>query len=629
MANDHIELHPFHGGICPSTEKAASTSKPIQFPPLADRLVLPLLQHSGEVGRLVVAPGDAVKKGQVLVAPEHPMSVAVHAPTSGTVIAIEPYPVPHPSGIEDSCILLDPDGLDHSETGQGIEDFLEASPAALLEQIRWAGIAGLGGAGFPTDLKLSATGIHTLIINGAECEPYISADDMLMRERAADVLQGILILLKLTQAKICLVGIEDDKPQAILAMQQALEQSQVKDAHKLQAQIQVVDIPTRYPSGGEKQLIRVLTGQEVPSGQLPSSLGIVCQNVGTAYAVYRAVAKGEPLISRITTLAGGALKTPMNVEALLGTPVGHLLNYAGLNTSELDQLIMGGPLMGVPIHSLDTPISKISNCVLAASAGELTQPEQAQSCIRCGYCADVCPAQLLPQQLYWFTRAQEWQKAQNHHLFDCIECGACAYVCPSQIPLVQYYRFGKGEIRQAQQASLKSDRARERFESRQQRLEREQAERIAKRKARALASSDTIAQLKDKTLTSEASSEVSNEASPAAANPNNVQQPPSVKRIPVSEATHYRGVGAIGEVEVASVQPVTVLQQSAQWLALEKKLRMTQDRVEQAQERLSMARSQGLDTEQALERALQKQLDKQAELEQQRSALLAKAPSTD
>lgn len=584
MTQRHIELHQFPGGICPPTQKALSTSRPIAYPPLAKQLILPIQQHTGMPGRVLVKVGEQVKKGQMLVDAQLPISVAVHASTSGIITAIDEHWVPHPSGMKDMCIFLEPDGLDESVEYQGYENYLETNPTKLLECIRASGISGLGGAGFPTDIKLKASKIETLIINGAECEPYISADDMLMRERSEDILQGILILLKLTKADVCLVGIEDDKPQAIFAMKQALEKDKDDDTHR----VNIVEIPTRYPSGGEKQLIKILTGKEVPSGKLPANIGVLCQNVGTAYAVQQAVALGRPLVSRITTLAGGALSTPMNLEVPLGTPIGHLLEYTGLHQEQLEQLIIGGPLMGFPVKTTSIPITKISNCILATKQGELSTPEQARPCIRCGYCTDVCPAQLLPQQLYWFSTAQEWQKAESHNLFDCIECGACAYVCPSEIPLVQYYRFAKGEIRQDRAATEKSDRARERFEFRNQRIEREKVARAARRQARANTDTKVLSE--------------KSHAKPMDKQP-------------------LRSVGAIGDVEAESIQSLLVDEAALE--AINKKIRMMEDRVGKARERYEMALSDGLDTASALKRAFDKQETKLTTLLSERERMMS------
>ena len=335
----------------------------------------------------------------------------------------------------------------------------------------------MGGAGFPTSVKVNLGDhqrVEQLIINAVECEPYITADDRLMRERADEIVLGIQILQYLLNPHDTLIGIEDNKPEAIAALRAACADSDVE----------VRVVPTKYPSGGEKQLIQLLTGKEVPSGSIPAQCGVVCQNVGTAWAVKRAVHDGEPLLSRITTVTGDAVARPGNYEVWLGTPVADLLHHAGVDKERLGRLVMGGPMMGFTLHDPSVPVVKTSNCVIAASAEELPEPPPEQACIRCGACAEVCPANLLPQQLYWYAKTDDFERAQHHNLMDCIECGACAYVCPSHIPLVQYYRYAKGEIRTQAAEQIKADRARERFEARQARLEREQAEKEARRRAR-------------------------------------------------------------------------------------------------------------------------------------------------
>ena len=476
---DHTQqVWDIPGGIHPAEHKELSNQLPVQPAPLPKRLILPLSQHLGAPAEPCVSVGERVRKGQLLAAANGLVSVPVHAPTSGTISAIGPQPFPHVSGLPAPAIVLDSDGLEQWSTLQPCPDYRQLDATALLEKIRQAGISGLGGAGFPTAVKLTARAqqkIHTLIINGTECEPYISADDLLMREKADALISGIDILVQLLQPDTVLIGIEDNKPAAIAAVRAALSGR----SYNLKV------FPTKYPSGGEKQLIQILTGREVPSGGLPADIGMLCQNVGTCVAIHDAVVLGRPLISRITTLTGSALARPMNVEALLGTPVGELLEFAGLDRSKLSRLLLGGPMMGFTLPSLDVPLIKTSNCLLAASRDELPAPAPALPCIRCGDCAAACPASLLPQQLHFFALGQQHEQLKAHHLFDCIECGACAYVCPSSIPLVQYYRAAKSEIRELEHKQLKAEQSRQRFEQRQERLRREEQRKDAERQARA------------------------------------------------------------------------------------------------------------------------------------------------
>ncbi len=470
-------VYDFPGGVHPAEHKTVSNRTPIAPGPRPAQLVLPLNMHLGAPARPIVAVGDRVLKGQMLAEPAGAVSAALHAPTSGTVVALGPRPIQHPSGMDALCIVLEPDGEDRWAERRPVADHTRLGPGKLIALLRDAGVAGLGGAGFPTSVKVNLGDhqrVEQLIINAVECEPYITADDRLMRERADEIVLGIQILQYLLNPHDTLIGIEDNKPEAIAALRAACADSDVE----------VRVVPTKYPSGGEKQLIQLLTGKEVPSGSIPAQCGVVCQNVGTAWAVKRAVHDGEPLLSRITTVTGDAVAHPGNYEVWLGTPVADLLHHAGVDKERLGRLVMGGPMMGFTLHDPSVPVVKTSNCVIAASAEELPEPPPEQACIRCGACAEVCPANLLPQQLYWYAKTDDFERAQHHNLMDCIECGACAYVCPSHIPLVQYYRYAKGEIRTQAAEQIKADRARERFEARQARLEREQAEKEARRRAR-------------------------------------------------------------------------------------------------------------------------------------------------
>ncbi|UJJ31702.1 electron transport complex subunit RsxC [Halopseudomonas maritima] len=473
-----IRIWDIPGGIHPAENKTQSLGHGIETPPLPAQLVVPLQQHLGGRAEPCVAVGDQVLKGQMIAEASSLVSCPVHAPTSGTVTAIGPAPYPHASGLEEWAVHIEADGEDRWCPLQPVADFRSLQPATLLELIRQAGVSGLGGAGFPTAIKLNARPeqkIHTLIINGTECEPYITADDSAMRYRAEQIISGIEILMHVLQPEQVLIGIEDNKPEAAQAMRAAVGERAM----------QVVVFPTKYPSGGEKQLIQILTGKEVPSGGLPADLGMVCQNIGTLLAIHDAVLLGQPLIKRITTLTGEALSHPTNVEALIGTPMRELLAFAGLQPDKLYRLVMGGPMMGFTLQSLDAPIVKTTNCLLAGTREELPPPPPAQPCIRCGLCAEACPASLLPQQLHFFALGKDYDQLKRQHLFDCIECGACSYVCPSSIPLVQYYRAAKSEIRALDLQQHKADHSRQRFEHRQERLQREAEQKERDRLARA------------------------------------------------------------------------------------------------------------------------------------------------
>lgn len=474
------------GGIHPPENKQQSSRNAIRPAAIPARLVVPVQQHIGAPAKPLVQVGDHVLKGQKIGEATGFVSLPVHAPTSGVVEAIELHAVQHPSQIDSLCITLKTDGEDRWTERQPMADYRAHTKKEVLDRIRNAGIAGMGGAGFPTVVKLGVKAdaqIEQLILNAVECEPYITADDRLIQERAAEVVAGLQIMAWLVEPKEILIGIEDNKPQAIEALRNTCAGLTKQDG----ANIDVVVVPTKYPSGGEKQLIQILTGKEVRSGGLPADVGVICQNVGTAYAVKRAIIDGEPLISRITTLTGDAIEQKGNYEVLLGTPVADLLQQAGLKKDKLHRLVMGGPMMGFTIHDPAVPVVKTTNCLLVATEQEFPDPAPEQPCIRCASCAQACPVNLLPQQLYWFAKAKEFDKAEHFNLFDCIECGACSYVCPSSIPLVQYYRFAKGAIRHQQQEVHKADRARERFEARKARIEREEQEKELKRQERAKA----------------------------------------------------------------------------------------------------------------------------------------------
>ncbi|ANB01496.1 electron transport complex subunit RsxC [Ectothiorhodospira sp. BSL-9] len=483
MTSTPHKLWRFNGGLKLPDHKAESTQETVFKAPLAEYLTLPLRQHIGEMAQPVVKAGDKVYKGQIIARCDTYVGAHIHAPTSGRVRGIEEHPVPHPSGLTAPCVVIEVDG--DEDWGEHrmppIEDLQNLDPARLRHRVREGGLVGMGGAAFPSAVKLNPRpqqAIDTLVVNGAECEPYITCDDMLMRTRADAVIQGLLLVKRTLQPRQCLIGIEDNKPEALRAMTEALGGEENDN-------IRIVALPSIYPAGGERQLIRVLTGREVPSEGLPADVGVVCHNVGTLANIYRAVIRGEPLISRIVTVTGSGVKRPRNLRVPFGTPISHLVAHAGGYSDDVERLIMGGPMMGFALASDQVPIVKGTNCILAARGEEVDPPGPVMPCIRCGECVRVCPANLLPQQLYWFTRARDFDKAQDYSLFDCIECGCCAHVCPSNIPLVQFYRFAKNEIWSQEREKQEADAARVRHEMRQERLareKREKAERMNRKK---------------------------------------------------------------------------------------------------------------------------------------------------
>ncbi|MEW7865521.1 electron transport complex subunit RsxC [Aeromonas diversa] len=464
----------FHGGIHPAEHKDQSSHTPIRNAGLPEALIIPLRQHAGPAGDLLVKVGERVLRGQPLSSWQGGRTVPVHAPTSGTITAIGPHTVAHPSGLADLCITLTPDGADEWHPRDPRPDFWNLERSELLGRIQQAGVAGLGGAVFPTHSKLDGRGQRTeiLIINGMECEPYITTDDRLMRDYADEVIEGIRVLRHLLKPKLCLIGLEDNKPEAAAALEGAIGE------HDDDIMVRVT--PTKYPSGGAKQTIEILTGRQVPKGGRAVDIGIMVLNVATVFAIKRAIVDGEPLIERLVTLTGERFSQPGNVWVRLGTPVRWLLRQFDLNPEPGQRVIMGGPMMGFTLPHAQVPVVKATNCLLAPSQRELPTPGAEQACIRCSACADACPANLLPQELYWYSRAKEYDKTEQLNLFDCIECGACAWVCPSEIPLVQYYKIAKDDIRETRAEAEKAERAKARFEAKQARFEREKAAREAR-----------------------------------------------------------------------------------------------------------------------------------------------------
>ena len=467
-----MNLFKFKGGVKPPTNKTQSLTLPIAQAPLPSRLVVPLHQSIGGMPRPVVQAGDKVLKGQLIGEADGWISSAVHAPTSGTVLEVALKVQPHPSGLDALCVVIEPDGRDEW-IAHGPLDYASMTPEAVREHLQQSGVVGLGGAVFPTHGKLTASKtvpMDELIINGAECEPFITCDDLLMRERAEQVVRGIGIFRDLLQPKKVLIGIEDNKPEAAAAMRAAVD--------ALNESFLVVPVPTLYPAGGAKQLIRVLTGKEVPAAKRSTDLGVQCFNVATAYTAWRAIAYGEPVISRLVTLSGN-VEAPRNYEVLIGTPMAELLQLAQPK-ADTDGIVMGGPMMGFLVPDGQVPVVKATNCLIAHSENIFPPKAPEMPCIRCGSCAAACPHELQPFEMYWFSRAKNFGKTQEYHIFDCIECGCCSFVCPSRIPLVQYFRFAKSEIWAREREKNAADGAKSRFEFKQLRDEREKAEKAEK-----------------------------------------------------------------------------------------------------------------------------------------------------
>ncbi|WP_419843513.1 electron transport complex subunit RsxC [Actinobacillus pleuropneumoniae] len=473
QGNQSGKLWEFPGGIHPMQNKKQSNQKPIRSLHLPKFFYVPVVQHSGWAGELLVKVGDRVLKGQPLTKGDNYRQLPVHTPTSGTVIGIEPYVSAHPSGLPEITVIIETDGKDEWIGRQPIDDFLTLTSGQIIEKVYQYGIAGLGGAVFPTASKLSLADkrCKVLIINGAECEPYITCDDRLMQDYTHEFLEGIRILRYVLRPEEVVLAIEDNKPQAIKAMEQALKGSN---------DITLRVIPTIYPSGASDQLVQVLTGLEIPQGKRSIEMGIVMHNVGTVFAVKRAVMDDEPLIERVVTLTGDKIRNKGNVWARLGTPIQHLLEQVDYQADSRFPVFLGGPMTGFILQSLQAPITKTANCIIAPDHFEYAPPEPERSCIRCSSCSDACPVGLLPQQLYWYARSEDHDKSKEYHLDACIECGVCAYVCPSYIPLIQYFRQEKAKITEIEEKAKKAEEAKARFEAREARLQKEKDARTAR-----------------------------------------------------------------------------------------------------------------------------------------------------
>lgn len=471
FGGDSIFARRIAGGIIAPANKEPSLRSRIMATPIPELLLIPTGTEDSSTIKLLVAAGEQVHKYQKLAIVEVSVgactSVSVHAPTSGVITSIGISIVADHSNQNQLCIGLASDGLDTPQQLVPVENYAQLASSEIIPQIREAGIIGMGGAGFPTAEKLnsgSESEMELLIINAAECEPYITADEALIRERADKIVIGAEILKRAAKARRCIIAIEDSKPDAIVALQLALENEN---------NCELLLVPSKYPTGSERQLIQCVTGRELSASQLPTENGIVMQNVGTTFAVYEAFVEGKPCISRITTLCGQALKTPKNFEVLIGTPAEFLYQLCGMQANSNQQSILGGSLMGSELRSNEATICKTSNCLIVPGRNELAGVEAEHACIRCGFCADACPAKLLPQQLLAFSKVSDNTQLIEHGLLDCIECGACDYVCPSHIPLVSIYKKSKEKLQERAQKLEYSQYWQQRFQFRQYRVKKE------------------------------------------------------------------------------------------------------------------------------------------------------------
>ena len=463
---------PFGGGVTLPPYKSMSLESDIVTAQIPSLLTLPLRQHIGIAAEPLVAPGDYVQTGQVIARSRGFVSAPIHASSSGIVREIADYEVPSPSHEVTSCIVIETDGKDNwiENNAQSMADYTSISPVKLQERIMQSGIVGLGGAGFPSGVKLIPglnLDIELLLINAAECEPYISCDEALIRSHVNELITGVDILAHTLQVDACVIAIEENKTEAIEILRKGI------DEHSASG-IELKLISNLYPAGGERQLIKSITGVAVPADGLPVDIGVVCYNVGTVYAVKQAVVDDRPLVSRIVTVSGPGINKPCNMHVRIGTPMSALIEQCGGYSEDFEYLLMGGPMMGIRLHNDGVPIIKTSNCLLAAGQAFFNGKQEEQPCIRCDECASVCPAALQPQQLHWHSKVFNAERLQDFRLFDCIECGCCSYVCPSHIPLVEQYRLAKSSIWEQRRKQLESQESRTRYEIRQER-ERQRA----------------------------------------------------------------------------------------------------------------------------------------------------------
>ncbi len=430
----------FYGGVHPAYNKDLADKLAIETMPVPKRLIVPFAQNLGAAPKPVVKKGDTVKKGQIIAEPQGFVSVPLHAPTSGTVQAIDVFP--HPVGADMPAAVIVPDGRDEWADGFDVERGGEGLDAEKIKAIvRDAGLVGMGGASFPTHVKLSPPKdkpIDVLVINGAECEPYLASDHRLMLEKSAQILEGVSYLAQALGVKNVIVGIEKNKSDAIGTMR--------KEAEKRRFAVRALDVV--YPQGAERQLIYVLTGRVVPAGGLPMDVGVLVQNVGTAYAAWDAVRRNRPLVERVVCVTGRGVAEPKNVLARIGTTFGDLIEFCGGRREDAGKVIGGGPMMGVAQYSLDAPVTKGTSGIVVLRQEEVAQ-FVGDACIRCGRCVRACPMRLNPSVLSIFAERLRFEDAGEHHVLDCIECGCCAYVCPSRRPMVHHFRRAKAEVRKS------------------------------------------------------------------------------------------------------------------------------------------------------------------------------------
>jgi electron transport complex protein RnfC len=479
-----MKLFPIRGGIHPDYRKELSSERAIVALPMPAALYIPLQQHIGAPAEVLVNTGDLVKKGQMIARSGGTVSAPQHAPTSGRIQSITDIPAPHPSGLAQTTIVLEPDGKDEwGELPAPIVDPFTADPHTINERVAASGIVGMGGAAFPSAIKLNLgtqKKLETLLLNGAECEPYLTCDDRVMREHADEVIDGARIMAHALGVHRIVIAIEQNKPQAIDAMTRAASAF---------SEVEVVGVPVQYPMGSERHLVQAITGRETPAKKLTADIGVLVHNVATARAVHHAVRFGRPLISRVVTVSGKAVREPNNIEVPIGARVADLIAFSGGFSVEPESLVNGGPMMGQPLPGLDVPVIKGMSGILALTAAEINQ-QPASTCIRCGVCVTICPCGLSPVDMAAFIRKDNFEVAAKLGVMDCVSCGSCSWLCPSHIPLVHYFNYAKGVINDQERERRKIEQTRMLAEAHALRVEKAAAEKaalLAAKKAQAAA----------------------------------------------------------------------------------------------------------------------------------------------
>jgi electron transport complex protein RnfC len=474
-----MKLFPIRGGIHPEYRKEHTSEKAIVALPMPAALYIPLQQHIGAPAEVLVAEGDLVKKGQMIARSGGAVSSPQHAPSSGRIKAVAEVAAPHPSGLTQTTIILETDGKDEwTDLPEPIADPFTVDPHVIHDRVAQSGIVGMGGAAFPSAVKLNLgtqKKLEILLLNGAECEPYLTCDDRVMREYPDEIIDGARIMARALGTPRVIIGIEQNKPQAIEIMTRAASAF---------PGVEVIAVPVQYPMGSERHLVQAITGLETPARKLTADLGIVVHNVATARAVHQAVRFGRPLVARVVTVSGRAVREPNNVMTPIGARIADLVEFCGGFAARPESVVNGGPMMGQPLPSLEVPVVKGTSGILALTAEEIND-RPTSSCIRCGSCVTICPCGLSPVEMAAFIRKDNLEGAAKLGVMDCFSCGSCSWICPSHIPLVHYFNYAKGMLNDLDRELRKNEHVKKLVEERTIRLEKAAKAADAKRAAMA------------------------------------------------------------------------------------------------------------------------------------------------